>query len=263
MKWDKKIIIENGLLEQYLLGELNNNECQQIEEELASNAELKSYFEDLEKDFETLGLENAVAPPEKLKTQLLSQIKESDSSEVKVVSIKNNFNTKTYFQIAVSIAALLMMSTFWLYNQLADFKEEQKIVNTENEKLINTLENLNNKLESETALFATLSHSDTEQYILNGNALMPNGKVVSYINHSTKAVVINTEKLPKLDDDHDYQMWADVEGEMINMGVIPKDNHLLAMSYIENSESLNITIEPAGGNDHPTVEKLVTNVYLR
>ena len=75
--------------------------------------------------------------------------------------------------------------------------------------------------------------------------------------------MINTERLPDLDADHDYQMWADVEGEMINMGVISKDKKLMAMNYIDHSESLNITIEPAGGNDHPTVERLVTNVYLR
>ncbi len=74
--------------------------------------------------------------------------------------------------------------------------------------------------------------------------------------------VINTKKLPQLDADHDYQMWADVDGEMIDMGVIPKNKELIAMTYINNAESLNITIEPAGGNDHPTVERLISNVYL-
>ena len=114
----------------------------------------------------------------------------------------------------------------------------------------------------ELALFTTITHPDTEQYILKGNALMPEGKVISYVNHETKSVVVNTERLPDLDEAHDYQMWADVEGEMINMGVISKGNNLIAMSYIDHAESLNITIEPLGGNDHPTVERLVPNVYL-
>ena len=104
---------------------------------------------------------------------------------------------------------------------------------------------------------------DTEQYILKGNASIPEAKIVSYVNHKMKSVVINTEGLPELDADHDYQMWADVEGEMINMGVISKNKNLMAMTNIDHAESLNITIEPAGGNDHPTVARLVTNVYLR
>ena len=82
------------------------------------------------------------------------------------------------------------------------------------------------------------------------------------MNHNDKSVFINTKQLPEIDKDHDYQMWADVDGEMIDMGVITKGQSLMAMNYIENAESLNITIEPAGGNDHPTVERLISNVYL-
>jgi hypothetical protein len=47
------------------------------------------------------------------------------------------------------------------------------------------------------------------------------------------------------------------------MGVISKNKTVMSMAYIDHAESLNITIEPAGGNDHPTVSRLVTNVYLR
>jgi anti-sigma-K factor RskA len=59
-------------------------------------------------------------------------------------------------------------------------------------------------------------------------------------------------------------MWSDVNGEMINMGTLGTDNELVSLKYIENAESLNITIEPAGGSgsDHPTVEELVSYVIL-
>jgi anti-sigma-K factor RskA len=49
---------------------------------------------------------------------------------------------------------------------------------------------------------------------------------------------------------------------MINMGTLNTDNELVPLKYIENAESLNITIEPAGGSDHPTVEELVSYVIL-
>lgn len=66
-----------------------------------------------------------------------------------------------------------------------------------------------------------------------------------------------------LNAEHDYQMWADVEGEMINMGLIDNKKDLLAMNYIENAESLNITIEPLGGSEHPDVSRSISNVYLK
>ncbi|WP_299113016.1 anti-sigma factor [uncultured Winogradskyella sp.] len=258
---DKKTLLENGLLEQYLLGELNAKEREQIEQLLASDAELKTHFDQLEQNFETLGLENTVTPPVKVKTQLLEGIK-SSSNATKVVDLKSNNNSKWYLGIAASIAGLLMIGSFWMYNQLNQVKQQLQTVETNNTELNTTIEVLNKELRDTNTFYTAIVNPDTEQYILKGNDLLPEAKVVSYVNHKTKSVVINTERLPKLDDNHDYQMWADVEGEMINMGVIAKDKTLMTMAYIDHAESLNITIEPAGGNDHPTVEKLVTNVYL-
>jgi anti-sigma-K factor RskA len=263
MMMDKKSLLENGLLEQYLLGELNAEQCEQIEYLLVSDAELKVYFDQLEQDFESIGLENAITPPALVKSQLLEQVKTAGMDTTKVVAIKKNSNTKFYLGIAASVAALLMFGSFWMYSQLNEVKQQLQTVETDNTELNTTIETLSTKLEESKTLYTAIVNPDTEQYILKGNASLPEAKIVSYVNHKTKSVVINTERLPELDDDHDYQMWADVEGEMINMGVISKNKNLMAMTYIDHAESLNITIEPAGGNDHPTVARLVTNVYLR
>ncbi|WP_282044332.1 anti-sigma factor [Winogradskyella flava] len=259
---DKKMLLENGLLAQYVLGELSAQEREQIEQLLASDAELKAHFDQLEADFEQLGQENAITPPALVKSQLLDSIKSSASNDTKVVDLKPKDNSKWYLGLAASVAALLLVGSFWMYNQLNDVKQQLQTVESNNTELNTTIEVLNKELQDTNTLYTAIVNPDTEQYILKGNALLPEAKVVSYVNHKTKSVVINTERLPKLDANHDYQMWADVEGEMINMGVISKDKNLMTMAYIDRAESLNITIEPAGGNDHPSVEKLVTNVYL-
>jgi anti-sigma-K factor RskA len=262
MMMDKKSLLENGLLEQYLLGELNANECDQIEQLIASDGELKAYFDALEKDFETIGLENAITPPPFVKAQLFDNVKSSTHSS-KVVQLNTTTNTKFYLGLAASVAALLLVGSFWMYNQLNTVKKQLQMVQTNNSELNTVIDHLNKELENNNSLYAAIAHPETEKYILKGNDLSPTAKVISYVNHTTKAVIINAERLTDLDEDHDYQMWADVEGQMINMGVISKDKTLMAMAYIDHAESLNITIEPAGGNDHPTVERLVTNVYLR
>lgn len=259
---DKKKLLDNGLLEQYLLGELNADQCNEIEKLLASDTELKAKYDLLEQDFESMGLENAIDPPAEVKSNILKHVSKTKIRKAKVIKLYSGVSDKYYLGIAASIAGLLLVGSIWMFSQLSEVKLQLNTVESTNSELNNTIDELHKELDSNTTLFATLSHPDTEQYILKGNTLMPEGKVVSYINHTTKSVVINAEKLPDLDADHDYQMWADVEGEMINMGVISKDKNLLAMNYINHAESLNITIEPAGGNDHPTVSRLVTNVYL-
>ena len=263
MMMDKKSLLENGLLEQYMLGELNATQSEQIEQLLMSDADLKDYFNALEIDFENLGLENSVVPPPGVKSRLLAEITSTSSQTPKVVTLNKKSSSRFYLGIVASVAALLMVGSFWMYSQLNEVKEQLQIVELDNSELNNTIEDLNVKLKENNASFNTIINPDTEQYILKGNTSLPEAKVVSYVNHETKTVVINTTRLPALDADHDYQMWADVAGEMIDMGVISKDKTLMAMAYIDHAESLNITIEPAGGNDHPTVSRLVTNVYLR
>ena len=65
--------------------------------------------------------------------------------------------------------------------------------------------------------------------------------------------------LPALTDDEDYQLWADIDGEMVSVGILkaPK-NGPRELNFLKNAESLNITIEPKGGSNHPNVARLVS-----
>jgi len=90
MMMDKKSLLENGLLEQYLLGELNANQCEQIEQLLLFDNELKIYCDQLEEDFENIGLENAITPPSVVKSQLLDRIKILHTDAPKVIALNTH-----------------------------------------------------------------------------------------------------------------------------------------------------------------------------
>lgn len=257
---DKTYILDNGILERYVLGELTENEQQQVEVALGQYPELKAKLETIETSFQELAFENAIDAPSSVKSELLKNTKNSSS---KVVSISPEKSLRPYLNIAASIAAVLCIGLIYLFTQLNTTKRQLQFVEEENTKLNKNIDNLNEYLSETNKWYVAINDPDVQKYVLKGNALMPEATVISYVNNANRSVVINTKRLPKLDDEHDYQMWADVEGEMINMGIIDKNKDMLAMNYIDNAESLNITIEPAGGNDHPTVAKLITNIYLQ
>ena len=146
--------------------------------------------------------------------------------------------------------------------QKCRFFKPPKIIELSRDNIKSELQQLEADLASTTNWYQLINNPEVQKLILKGNALSPNSIAVVYLNDDSKSVVLNTEGLVALDEAHTYQMWADVEGEMINMGIIPKDSNMVTMSYIDNAESLNITIEPKGGNDHPTVEQLITNIIL-
>ena len=87
-------------------------------------------------------------------------------------------------------------------------------------------------------------------------------KAVAYVNPVKKLSYINVSNLPQLPEDQCYQMWAEVNGELVNLGVIRQFENkekLLALPYGDNAIGY-ITIEPSGGNETPTVQNIVANI---
>ena len=149
-----------------------------------------------------------------------------------------------------------------MFSKWNDSQETLQVTQQELNTIKDQIANLEGNYKDSQILAEVVKDPNTIQYALKGNDKIPNGFATAYINHENKSAIVNAQKLPELPADKTYQMWADVEGEMINMGIIDKTKDIAVLNYIEEATSLNITIEPAGGSDHATVSQLVTNVYL-
>lgn len=254
---EREEILNSGILEQYLMGELEPHEEARTESLLQTDPVLKEYYEKMEDDFERLAMENSIQPPTYIKEELMQEIEKEGLN----ASLKQNLRN-TYFAAAASLAAMFLLTSGWLFSKWSSVKGDIEVVQQQNEDLQNDLVELRNIFNETDEFLSSVNDPDVIKLVLVGNEKSPGSMAISYVNHEKRTVLLSTEGLPQLSEEHDYQMWADVNGDMIDMGVIPKEGKMIAMNYIENAESLNITIEPAGGNDHPTVEQLIANVYL-
>jgi len=262
---DKKKILEDGLLEQYLLGELSDEQEILIQKVLKEDADLRTIFEGLEEEFEKIAFENAILPPDSVKKALRKAIETSgENTKVRDISgpKKNDtFNTGR-LAVAASFAAIFALSSFWLYNRWQTAEDNLRTFQEQTIALQDRLSNLEQTFEVTNKRYQTINNRNVIPLLLKGNRIFPQSRAVAYVNHTTKSVLVNSQGLPPLEEDKTYQMWADVDGVMINMGLLPADTDLIPLKYIDRAESFNITIEPAGGNDHPTVENLISNVLL-
>lgn len=258
MKMTREHIVKEGLLEAYFLGELSSEQEQAVFEVLQSDPELKKEYEALEKSMEQLAFENEVTPPSNAKEELLKQISQKDETKTKVIT---GVFYKRYFAVAASVAVLFMTASIVLWIQLNDTKVELKYTNLKQDVLIDSINAMTQSSLKQDNLIAFVNDPKTERYLLQGNKLAPKAAVLSYVNHERESVLINLHNLPKLAN-KDYQMWADVDGEMIDMGVINTSEQIVSMNYIKDAESINITIEKKGGSDHPDVSQLIGSVAL-
>ena len=258
MKMNREYILKEGLLEAYFLGELSAAEEATVFAVLQSDPELMQQYKDLENSMEKLAMDNAVEPPSQLKEGLMNQILDKKEPQTKVIS---GVFYKRYFAVAASVAAIFMITSLLFWSQLNDSKTVLKETTAQQESLLDSINKMAKDALQTENLMAFVNDPDTHRYLLLGNKLAPEAAVLSYVNHEQKSVLVNIHNLPELQD-RDYQMWADVDGEMIDMGVINPSVQTISMNYIEDAESINITIEQKGGSDHPDVSNLIGSVAL-
>ena len=84
-----------------------------------------------------------------------------------------------------------------------------------------------------------------------------NTLAIAYWNENKDKAYLKLENLPAPPSGKTYQMWADIDNEMVDMGVINFDDEkMITIPHMANAASLNITLEKEGGSDHPDVSQL-------
>lgn len=248
----RKKILDEGLLEKYLLDELNETERKTVEKAIQDDDKLKKDYEQLEADFEQMAFENAIEPDDSVKRKLISRIEPANNKRVYLYP----------FMAAAGLALLFLLTTFWMYSKWKAAEQNINVVQMQTSSLEQRLQTLEKNYQMTSNRMALINNHNTTPFILTGNEKISNSRVIAYVNHKDRVVIVNPTALPELPKDKTYQMWSDVDGEMISMGLLHSNEEWIPVKYIDKAESLNITIEPAGGNDHATVENLVSQVVI-
>ena len=275
-----KAYIESGVLELYVLGDLSPEETQQVKEIALQHPEVRAELAAIEQAMEEYAMQNAVQPSADVETKLfeklgISSVAEEPKNvsspiakeEAKVVRLGgSDGKVKTLRYALVACIALLVISTaalFITYSKLTDAHNQIASLNLDKEKFAGvvskleyTNQGLNNLVEmSESKDWATIQ--------MKGQAISPASKMNVYWNKKDKSVVINylAMDLPKTDAQHEYQLWALVNGKPVSLGVFETSGSvsketLAKMQTIEEAQAFAVTLEPMGGSVNPTMEKL-------
>ncbi|MBT8236598.1 MAG: anti-sigma factor [Bacteroidia bacterium] len=250
MKEKIRIFLDTDLLEKYLLGTTTQEEALQVERYIAMYPEVRRTFDELQGNLEAFAKMHALTPPEGLKAKILAVIRAQDAG-------KRRFRR---YAIAASIAAFIFAgSSYFFYDQNKNLQQENVIVNN---KIKNLEAEMREQLEDVRNQFIVLNNPNTRKYYMKGNERAQELKAIAYVNPVKKLSYINVQNLPQLPEDQCYQMWAEVNGEMVDMGIIREfgqNDKLWALPYADHAMGY-ITIEPKGGNTSPTVENIVANL---
>ncbi|MEX0312964.1 MAG: anti-sigma factor [Allomuricauda sp.] len=250
MKEKVQHFLDSDILEKYLLGDTTKEETLKAERYIAMYPEVRKTYDQLQDNLEAFAKMYALKTPEGLKEIILHSAK-------KEKAVKNKFYR---YAVAATVAIMVFAgSSYFLWNQNQSLQQENTLVTNQIKYLE---ENMKNQLEDMRNQFIVLNNPATKKYAVNGKKEGKQLKAVAYVNPVKKLSYINVRNVPNLPENKCFQMWAEVNGELVNLGVIKQfddKDKLLALPYAENTIGY-ITVEPQGGNTSPTVKNIVANI---
>ena len=266
-----KAYIESGILELYVLGQLSAQECNEVEAMAAKHAEIKAEILAIELAMESYAVENAITPSVDLENKILTQLSSTTTDKIKVepkivplYEGANDGKIKALRFALVACVALLVISVAALisvYNKLNSAHDQIASLSTQRDQFASTVSKLEfNKAGMENRIAMT----ETDEWAtvkLAGVKNSPKAKMLVYWNKNNKNILINyaAMDLPKTDQSHEYQLWALVDGKPVSLGVFGENakEAVKQMETIEKAQAFAVTIEPMGGSQNPTMEKMV------
>ncbi len=254
--------LNSDLLEKYLLGETTSAETEMVETYISRYPEVQNAYNTLQFNLELVAKSNAVEAPKGILNNILDEL---DGTPVIKMNTTKKYKSWYKFSVAASIAALIFAGTSYLfYSQNQKLANENQVVVEEIFDLRNDIENNNKMLDNVMRQLLKLNNPETEKYIISGNERAKDLKTVAYINPKEKTSMIDVVSLPQLPEEQCYQIWAELQGKMVSLGILNEvDRKLINLPYAENALGLNITIEPKGGNTIASIENTVAEISLQ
>lgn len=255
--------LNSGLLEKYLLGETTSAETEMVESYISKYPEVQNAYNTLQFNLEVVAKSNAIEAPKDILNNILDELEE----ETPVIKLRTQRTYKKWyrFSVAASVSALLFAGTSYIfYNQNQKLSKENQVVVDEIFDLRGDIAKNNEMLDNVMRQLLKLNNPETEKYIITGNERAKDLKTVAYINPKEKTSMIDVVSLPQLPEEQCYQIWAELQGKMVNLGILDKaDRKLRSIPYMEDALALSITIEPKGGNTSASLQNSVAEISLQ
>ena len=251
---DIKNYISSGIIEDYVLGTISEEQSSILECVMANNQEVKSAVLEYQQIFEELATKTAITPPSHIKLELLKKLDFSVPAEVegKIVPLNTNYvEQEIDYQIpswlkVASVAAIFGLGVLGYEVNSKNTKLQQIAQNnTELSTKVSNLEQMN------------LMMKNSVKIELKGVPTHPN-LIADVYWHTSKKVFLEMKNLPAAPSGKQYQLWAIVDGKPVDMGMYDagKNAGIQEMKSVKNAQAFAITLEKAGGNPTPTMEEM-------
>jgi RNA polymerase sigma factor (sigma-70 family) len=248
--------ISSGAIEACVQGTANEEDWQELAQMSQLYPAVKNAKDKIEQELEKQHIAQSHNPPSLLKQKIMHSIDFSKNEEAPVVTIADTAtptNAKPlvvpvvpvpksvkWLQRVVACSVLLLMGSillnFHFYSKSIGYKKE----------IDTTISNLNG-----------LNNLDQKPIKLAGTTSHPTALATVYVN-TENHIYLMMNNLPAPAKEKQYQLWAMVDGKLIDAGTIPTNTEIpfQRMQTIPNAQAFGITLEQEGGATTTTMDAM-------
>jgi anti-sigma-K factor RskA len=266
---DIKEYIESGVLELYVLGDLSAEERLGVETMASKHPAVKAELDEIELSLELFAQKTAVEPAEHIRTRVLNSVLTNFGDDntfpekTKKQAIKDNVvalpRANNFYKYAFAACIVLLLASAFvianLYNSLQTSNQQIASLQIDKQKFANTVSLKDGELE-------VLQDASFKFLKLQGLPKWSASQMTVAWSPAKKKVWIDMRslKVPENDKEHQYQLWALVDGKPVDLGVFDKAADTTDMKEMKSTaaaQAFAVTLEPRGGSINPTMDQMV------
>ena len=243
---DIKAYIESGILEEYVSGLLSEEDSAEVDRIAGLYPEVQEEINEIRYSYNLLANRLGMSADQNILEDALQSIHlEQAEQDTRDEDAKKS---KTWSSQSVLLYAVAACITLLLFSTAINFYFYFELNNTQNQ-----VEELSNEL-------AIVEGATNIKIPLWGLDNAPESHASIYWNTQTSDIYIQVENLPEPPSGHQYQLWAEKDGHMYNIGVFHHNDEVQHIKkYAGTADAFNVTLEVEGGSEQATIER----AYLR
>ncbi len=244
-----KEYISSGIIELYVLGICSPEEEKEFESLLHQYPELDAAVQEYETQLENEMQQQATLPSAEIDEKIL---KTFDSLNTPIVALpvnKENKRSVSWWKMAAAASVLLLITSavfnYLLYNK------------TKKQELALQLKG-DNKTTLPAGDYEILKDPTITPVAMYGVGYHAICRCTMFWDKKTGKIYVMIHHLPKSSESKDYQLWANVNGTQVSVGIVKDEirGRFIEMQNVPaGATAFTVTLEKAGGSTTPDMDE--------